>query len=50
MAFYKYFKLSKPSETLATEHNNLGKVGNGKGIYELRSVEENKGKVSHLDT
>ena len=44
MALYKYFKPSKPSETLATEQNNLSKTENEKVIDELRSVEENKGK------
>ena len=44
MALYKYFKPSKPSETLATAQNNLSKRENEKVIDELRSVEENKGK------
>ena len=44
MALYKYFKPSKPSETLATEQNSLSKRENEKVIDELQSVEENKGK------
>ena len=42
MALYKFFKPSKPSETLATEQNNLNKRKNEKLIDELRSVEEIK--------
>ena len=44
MALYNYFKPSKPSETLATEQNNLSKRENEKVIDELRSVEEIKEK------
>ena len=44
MALYKLCKPSKPSETLATEQNNLSKKENEKVIDELQSVEENKGK------
>ena len=44
MALHEFFKPSKPSETLATEQNNLSKRENEKVIDELRSVEENKGK------
>ena len=50
MALYKFFKPSKPSETLATEQNNLSKRENEKVIDELRSVEENKGKRPVLKT
>ena len=42
MALYKFFKPSKPSETLATEQNSLNKRKNEKLIDELRSVEEIK--------
>ena len=44
MALYKYFKPSKPSETWATEQNNLSKRENEKVTDELGSVEESKGK------
>ena len=44
MALYNYFKPSKPSETLATEQNNLSKRENEKVIDELRSVDEIKEK------
>ena len=42
MALYKFFKPSKPSETLATEQNNLNKRENEILIDELQSVEEIK--------
>ena len=44
MALYKYFKISKPSETLATEENSVNQREKEKVIDELHIVEESKGK------
>ena len=46
MALYKYFKISKQSETLATEQDNLSQTEREKVIDELHVVEESKGKRS----
>ena len=46
MALYKYFNTLKPSETLATEQNDMSQREKEKVIDELRIVEENKGKRS----
>ena len=46
MALFKYFKPSNPSETLATEQNNLSQRENEKVVDELHIVEESKGKRS----
>ena len=46
MALYKDFKISKPSETLATEQDNLSQREREKVIDELHVVEESKGKRS----
>ena len=46
MALYKYFKISKPSETLATEQDNLSQKEREKVIDELHVVEESKRKRS----
>ena len=44
MALYKYFKISKPFETLATDQDNLSQREREKVIDELHVVEESKGK------
>ena len=46
MALSKYFKISKPSETLATEQDNLSQRERENAIDELHVVEESKGKRS----
>ena len=46
MALHKYFKISKPSETLATEQDNLSLREREKVIDELYVVEESMGKRS----
>ena len=46
MALYKYFKISKRSETLAAEQDNLSQTEKEKVIDELHVVEESKGKRS----
>ena len=46
MALYKYFKISKLSEALATEQGNLSQREREKVIDELHVVEESKGKRS----
>ena len=46
MVLYKYLKISKPSERLATEQDNLSQREREKVIDELHVVEESKGKRS----
>ena len=44
MALYKYFNILKPSETLATEQNDMNQREKEKVIDELRIVKEPKEK------
>ena len=46
MVLYKYFKISKPSETLATKQDNLSQREREKVTDELHVVEESKGNRS----
>ena len=47
MALFKYFKPSKPSETVSTDENpTLNEREKDSVFEELRKVEENKGKRS----
>ena len=47
MALFKYFKPSKPSETVSTDENpSLNEREKDSVVDELRKVEENKGKRS----
>ena len=46
MALYKHFKISKPSETLPTEQDNLSQRERENVIHELHVLEESKEKRS----